>query len=56
MSRHATLIAGDLEKLRDLIPEQSAIINEAVSALYRQAATIAIVRGAIREPKQEQTQ
>lgn len=44
MKRHATLVAGDLEKLRDLIPEQSAIIQEAVSALYRQAAIIAEVK------------
>jgi len=49
MNRHPTLIAGDLEKLRDLIPEQTALINEAVSALYRQAAIIAQVKGAIRD-------
>ena len=49
MSRHATQIAGELEKLLDLIPEQSPLINEAVSALYRQAAIIAQAKAAFRE-------
>lgn len=48
MNRHATEVAGDLAKLADRIPEQSAIIQEAVSALYRQAAIIAQVKAAFK--------
>lgn len=47
-NRHATEVARDLSKLADLIPAQSAIINEAVSALYRQAAMIAQVKAAMK--------
>ena len=49
MNRHPTIIAGELEKLRDLIPDQTALIQEAVSALYRQAATIAQAKAAFKD-------
>ena len=47
-SRHATAIADDLSRLKDRCPEQSEIIEEAVSALYRQAAIIAEVKAVFR--------
>lgn len=46
--RHPTEVARDLGKLKDRCPDQAALIEEAVSALFRQAATIASVKAAIK--------
>lgn len=48
MNRHATQIANDLKRLKDFLPQHEALIEEAVSALYRQAAIIAEVKAVFR--------
>lgn len=46
--RHATTIAADLRKLATAAPVHADLLNEAATALYRQASTIALVKGAFK--------
>ena len=46
--RHATTIAADLRKLATAAPDHAHLLNEAATALYRQASTIALVKGAFK--------
>lgn len=48
MTRHPTAIADDLRRLAQQMPAHADLLAEASSALYRQAATVALVKAAIK--------